>query len=123
MCFRIDIDHKDPLVATEDIICYKTVFEMDDDFVMSVHKRFIYTFETLYRLGKNISVKDSVNGSFISEGFHSYVTLATADKSLFDLYGGIPGEVTVECCIPTGSTYYYSKEYDEYVSDSIIIRK
>ena len=124
MCFYIDSKHQDIKTASKDIVCYKVMYERKRDYAPVLLSPFIgaaYDYNKLYELSSNIEVvKCFLTGGndyygSIYEGFHSYTKLRRA----VNFIGA--NAIVVKCIIPKGTKYYLSDEYDEYVSDKIII--
>lgn len=114
MCFQVDLNHPDPLVAEEDIPCIKVI---NDDFT-SFFKNYPYKLGEINpkeELKEIINLAPSVN--YINEGYHSYyytiqVYFPTSSSYLW-----------VKCIIPKGTKYYKNDNTQEYVSETIIIEK
>ena len=114
MCFYIHQQHQEPLVATEDIVCYKAFVEKDYPVVKDKTKLYsivqLYPYDTdkRYALPEPLEIEDNT----ISKGFHSYLD----KKSRFWLE-----EIYIECYIPKGANYYYNPIRKEYVSDELFV--
>ncbi len=132
MCFYIHKNHSESKKARKDIVCYKRFLDRNNkskflarlykpyvkDVFLSPYKHYPFTKGECYYEDCMIEDKDQFTGSsVINYGFHSYSTLTTAKNSLgYD-------EILVECIIPAGAMYYHNPNYNEYVSDYIIIGK
>lgn len=110
MCFSLfKRDCRSTLVAQKDIVCYK-------ELKRSGRKLFSAFIGSRYELGivyrktrtEFLEFKPSNSGS--GQGFHSY------SKPRMSMY-----HVNVECVIPKGSRFYYSKYHNEYFSQAIKI--
>lgn len=115
MCLKIKKNQK-ALIAEEDIICYKLLYERGiDNFRTVVYMENIKlgkSYESLILVENGRSNKVS----FVSFGLHSYMSLEQAVKTIFSY------DVIVECIIPKGSEYYIGKtdrENDSYASNKI----
>ena len=121
MCFIINDDFKEPLIAEEDIVCYKTCHEslLIQDAYISILRGFIYEKGKRYDLDKPLKIKlsDLFDSHIIENGFHSFCTYDYAKDETYYF------SLIMECIIPKGSTYYHNPDFVEYVSDSIIVRK
>ena len=114
MCFHVDLNHPDPLVAEEDIQCIKVI---NDDFT-SFFKNYPY------KLGE-INPKEELKEitlpvshiKYIDKGYYSYY---------YDFQRHFSGSYScllVKCIIPKGTKYYKNDNTREYVSETIIIEK
>ena len=113
MCFIVERKNREAKEATKDITCFKLVISsLQKEDYFSLFQGFEYTLNKRYNLSSNLRI--SIYGT-IDDGFHSYSKKLKGDRS--------PGSILVKCIIPKGATYYYSSKNNEYVSDSIIIKK
>ena len=109
MCFILDDEYDQPLVAEKNIICFK---QTDRFFKESRFKSNYYDFnyeaKKLYAQPEPLKIHQSPNPKFheIREGFHSY-------RNPYQL----PSAVFI---IPKGASYYVNPSHDAYVSDEII---
>lgn len=106
MCFWIHDEHKEAIIATKDIRCWKTAYKYDilkDGFISFV-QAFRYEFNKTYKTTLGICDRS------ITKGFHSY-----SKKPHVMIYAKI-----IYCIIPKGSKYYYNPSFNEYVSNQII---
>ena len=110
---------KIPLIAKEDITCYKIVCRPLNSKVSkydSVCFNFPINKGLIYAEGEKIILEYGYYQ--IGEGYlHSYTSLYHAKNTCFG-YNFI-----LECIIPKGSEYFISKDGDEYASDKLIIGK
>ena len=106
MCFWIHDEHKEAIIATKDIRCWKMTYShtVHKDGFVSVIQAFRYKFNKTYKTTLGICDRS------ITRGFHSY-----SKKPYSTLYNKI-----IYCIIPKGSKYYYNPSFDEYVSNQII---
>lgn len=118
MCFIVDVEWPEELTASEDIICYKTVYREKPKFWKKNNRRGKYKsyykgFK--YRIGKRYKnvplIKEAYGSTYIiNKGYHSYIP----STYLPPLVG-----IGVACIIPAGSKYYVNPSGGEYVSSSI----
>ena len=134
-----------PLIAEEDITCYKVMIRDDNGQLTSMIKNFPYELNKSYHSEIGLhKFKTPSKGYVINtaeKGFHSYKDIknATSDYVYCDIE---QGKVMVKCIIPKGSIYYkgygtITKYFAEcstmedledsyacetYVCDSIIIK-
>jgi hypothetical protein len=111
MCFIKE--NNELLTAKKDIICYKYIYKnlvsSVREFQYELNKKYYIRFWRLKNLFYVFNNYDEINDKFIFIGFHSY-----------HLTNHMP-KVNYECIIPKGSKYY--KNCEQYVSNSIIIKK
>jgi hypothetical protein len=113
MCFTInDRLCAKPLIAQEDIICYKDI----QDTMSSEYNKFIYKFNKVYRIWfwklkimQDQKKEHDTRG--IYRGFHSWKVRGNQRWNL----------IKVQCIIPKGARYYFSET--QYVSNRIIIKE
>ena len=119
MCFYVDIDNSEELVAEDDIKCYKMLHVDSRGKIFSTVYRFAYELGEIYRVAESLKiVKEGDSGrNVIGYGFHSYIDLEVASKQV---YPHTVLELAV-AVIPKGSRYYENET--EYVSDCIQIIK
>lgn len=103
----------EPIIAEEDIVCYKIVEKSDKGPLISISQRFEYILGKTYDNGipdpEKIPYRKTLCGIGLYGGlFHSYSSLKKRqlDKDL--------KEVEVKCIIPKGAYYF-----DGYVSGSL----
>lgn len=109
MCLHTE--QSKPLIAENDITCYKVVNAANMDGVFRSEFR-----EFKYSLGVKYVEKDfpgTVYSCTVHKGFHSYRTLGVAR------HHALPQYVLLMCLIPKGSAYYESYTGDQYCSDSL----
>ena len=125
MCFIIHPDYPNPLVAEQDIICFKigkkAESNLDDQKFFSQYRSYVY------RLGElqpkvELFLDRWIGHSILSVqiGYHSYHPL---NPSIRAEYVANSPYCLVRCIIPKGSQYYYNPSDREYVSDQIIAQK
>ena len=114
MCFIVT--NKRVKIAKKNIVCYKfsAVNQQGKDFT------FLPYFQNCFTYKKNkptLKVELTItDDNEINRGYHSYNTLkACRDNSMSKTRIG-------KFIIPKGTRYYESKEYDEYVSESLIFK-
>lgn len=116
MCLTISNEFDQiPVVAKEDIFCYKVVEFFDN-------KYFTYYKGCCVEIGRtylSTLVKDSWGD--IEEGLHSFTTLNDAKMFLDDEEPEQKQVAIIKCIIPTGSVYYQGifSIYKAYASDMI----
>jgi hypothetical protein len=119
MCFKININYPEPLIADKDIECYKVLTPNSTGKTRSPFKNTIYH--------RNIYKKPNVKKSIlffiknpiehtINYGLHSCSTLERAEY-----WRGYGGNKIYLAIIPKGSRYYYNPEKHEYVSKKLIV--
>lgn len=122
MCW---ISYKPPVkrVAETDILVYKVVnYKPHTDECCSLIFNFLYKFGVIY--DTDIKIKYSGNGKDThvwmgNEGFHSFSNEKAAVYES-DIYVEAYYSTIVKCVIPKGSDYYIN-EYDEVISNNIVI--
>ena len=120
MCFIIDHDHPNALIAKKDIVCYKQMYTIgvgEIRIFRSPFFNFEYKFDKLYELEKPCELYEDQEPGLIHRGFHSYAKLQTA-RNL-----NTCNRIITQCIIPQGAEYYVNNYDDEYVSNKIIIKK
>ena len=145
MCMYIKNQDIKPLIAEEDITCYKVMIREDNGQLISMVKDFPYELNKTYHseigLRNFTTLLKGYIISTVEEGFHSYKDIKNATLDYVCYLSG--GTVMVKCIIPKGSIYYkgyntITKDittcstmeevekfyaYETYVSDSIIIKE
>ena len=107
-----------PLVAEEDIICYKVYFKSKNWYESPVMGDIVTELNQVLKT----NLQKSTLGGEVYEGYHSFKYKESADT----LYPN-NGKVCVKCIIPKGSLYYKGihdfifREDDGYCSDTIIL--
>lgn len=102
----------DEQVAAKDITVYKVVLPIYGGCI-SLYLNFEYKFNTLY--AESINIKTYTSEYHITKGFHSYLTFEKALRMKDNIY-----HIIVRCIIPKNA-HYYINNYEEVVSDKIII--
>jgi len=146
MCFNItDIPVEvkfnlpKPLIAEEDIVCYKIVRKNSKGKIISDSRDYEYNTTTTQpeinleiKLGStwiNNEKKSTITGT-IEEGYHSYTNINKAYSNLTSSRGLLSmicyidindseNRVLVRFYIPKGSKYYINEKEQEYVSSNI----
>lgn len=138
-----------PIIADEDIECFKLVLQDESNTIYSFYNEFIYELNKLYKT--EINLVKSFNNKFnnILEGFHSYSNKVKYEinnnfnntlklyiftnktrinlTNIYSKYSYILTKnisaklVIANCVIPKGSTYYIN-ENKEIVSNQLIIK-
>lgn len=127
MCFYVPKNQR-VKTAEEDITCYKIVTKefssLFQNFMYKWNKQYsIKNFPEYHNITNNIFALSfrfdlHFHNRIINEGFHSYIDedyTSTLTTLLRD------DNKIVECIIPKGSKYHFN--LDEYVSNSIIIKR
>lgn len=104
-------------IAKQDYTVYKLVKFDTFDTCKSLVYDYTYTFDKLNKLEQPLLVKEYNGVYIIDEGFHSYIDL----RVMYFAEDMIKGCIA-ECTIPKGAIYYVNN-YDEVVSNQIIIHK
>lgn len=119
--YCIELAKKRVLTAEKDIKCYKTFYRKRAGYI-SVYQNFYYKLGFQYYQTGDFKEKFGITLNLyewdltVHKGLHSYTNLRTAIGAL-----GWK-EIIVECIIPKGSQYFIG-QYNDYVSDSIILNK
>lgn len=113
-------------IAKEIIYVYKVVFNIDEFQCRSLIMRFDYIYKQEC-VEPSLEIKEckyAYRGEVreIYKGFHSYAYLNKATKKYNTLSSKHYNVALVECIIPKGSTFYRN-EFDEIVSNRIIINR
>lgn len=120
MCYsaRLDSPASKPLVATEDIKCYKAIQKRKKYWWnKTTYHSYWYPLHK-WKLGElyetTITPYEYAYYFEINEGFHSFSShlMALANQSSCDT-------IIIHCIIPAGSTYYHNPEDELYVSTKI----
>lgn len=116
MCFYIHPICPEPLVATEDIHCFKAVNRNR----IKGHFKYRtpyqnYPLNSGDKLISQIETAPFRNEGKIEEGIHSCITIENAERHYSD--------VVLKAIIPKGSVYYFNPRHGEYVSDKLVIGK
>ena len=122
MCFTIHTSYSEPLIAEQDIKCYKNLSHYPKGDIYSPYRSEQY-FSKKNKVSFTIKEVDyfyidtSFILSYISEGLHSYSTSQRAKQDL-DKW-----DKTHLAIIPKGTKYYYNPEDNEYVSLKLKVYK
>lgn len=125
MCW---ITHKTPqtITAGENVIVYKVLLPVQGRKQLCISPVMLDTLYTLHTQTKRITITYRLSETFgthrytITKGYHSDATL---DMSLKRLYFMAEKDLAIyKCMIPKG-TIYYINEYNEIVSEYIIIKE
>lgn len=128
MCMYINSERFYKRTAKEDIVCYKSVKNSnDEETVRAVYYFFKYRIGRTYRKRKVVKPKRSrvylPNAFRVDNGFfHSYKYLGPAKVDTYRF----PDRLVVQCIIPKGSKYYEGKDISNeecYCSTAIRIVK
>lgn len=121
MCFYIHPDYPNPLVAEQDIPCFKIGVEakvmLGGGCFTSEFRGYVYE---LKKLQPKIEVCPSEDHWAIYKGYHSFspdhpeAQFPFRADSVYCL---------VKCTIPKGSQYYFNPRDQEYVSSRIIAQE
>lgn len=133
MCFHIDPNHPNKLVAESDIICYKAFcgskdrmlkekgIIYDDNYFYSIWMQYQYNKGQLYEVENAFQITfnsfTTRSNEIIETGFHSYIDPLEYNLMAWGIFGGY----LVKCIIPVGAEYYINEKVGEYVSNKIII--
>lgn len=126
-----------PLIAEEDITCYKVLEEMDDGSLRTPYREVIISNNVLSsECFQNVPTKiqdedfaiyknDFHTSNFrIEKGIHSFKTLETAKEEIFILNTCLQGAefyIVKEAIIPKGVKYWVGQN-NEYCSEKIIFK-
>ena len=148
MCFSIHPDHSDPIIAADDTICYKILGKHELNYYPQLSTFNNWKLLILRFLGFNVFAALAQNHVYIinsrkkkrviiqpyilnwnkdnpttpisscgtiEKGYHSYIK---NNRIISDKY-----EILIECVIPKGTLYYKNPFNEEYVSETIILKK
>lgn len=126
-------DFKEPLIAEEDIPCYKVLKHLNDDSYVSPFIRLKYTINNFnYPLVKYNEVCVNVTSGesplfMIERGFlHCYTTLDIRRDSIsFCQIRKLPYITSLyffECYVPKGAKYFISTDKTEICSDELFVK-
>lgn len=100
MCLTIEKDQS-PLIAEEDIVCYKSVYLRDG---------YLYTlFQQSYvKIGQTYHSELEVYNNTVETGLHSNISLYDTNilTTSFDFLFSFQVAIMVKCIIPKESIYY-----------------
>ena len=118
MCFYIDPDHPKIKTASKDITTFKVV-NSDLSPLINFQNGFHYIpGKPATKVELLIDKIDYFGRLCISDGYHSWGSEKKAEKfALLWLYS----PYYYKCIIPEGTKYYFSQEFCEYISETIII--
>jgi hypothetical protein len=131
MCFTIHKDYKKPIIAEEDIKCYKLVapakysgisyllsHKMWETHFFSRYHQFLYEIGRTYEMEQDLWEEKEVYITTERKryGFHSYTSpvspMLHRDHDQEEI-------ILMEFVIPQGSEFYYDPEREEYISNKI----
>ena len=121
MCFVVHPNYPDPLIAEQDIVCYKVgTASCDKESFFSEYQDYKYKLNELQPVVELSPDPFYGNRCLITAGYHSYhpdhvrLELCQLQRNTY---------VVVKCIIPKGATYYYDPLFLEYVSTQIIAQE
>lgn len=130
MCFVIEEGNENPLIAEEDIPCWKRVYPYWDGSGVVPDKWTAHFQCFVYEKGKEYQQPEPLKVSLhrgiwrpinpisyiyaIDDGFHSYISWEEAQARS-------TGSYCIACTIPKGATYYKNVAEGHYVSTHIKI--
>lgn len=106
MCFIIHEKHKEPKIATKDIVCYKSGSKIAKGNFESFWQDHVYRQGSPKRTVKLVVS----HRNEIQRGYHSFVKKPVTKLSI------------AKFIIPKGAKYYYNPTENEYVSNKIIFK-
>lgn len=119
MCFRINKETPDPLIAEEDITCWKVLYRIRGAHEFrSPYQRYRYAPDVKHEeieLKVVPGSKYDYSPEHIEEGYHSYIDRYKAEVMEW------AADCVVKCAIPKGSKYYVNNTSGEYVSSNLKI--
>ena len=113
--FIVNKDYPDKKIAPEDIVCYKLLYRLDDEVLVSPWIGFKYELNVLYSIDKPLQKIPHLYANVIFDGFHSYKTELLAHEHAY----ANTTPVVVRCVIPRGCEYFENAY--EYVSASLMM--
>jgi len=117
MCFYVDENHTDLRIAKKDITCYKYMYFRGKKWI-TPYQAFIYEPGILVTVNTGWRALNKRGCSQINKGLHSHSTRKEAVHNMDS-----SEHILIECIIPKGAKYFYSKENEEYVSNQLIAVK
>ena len=139
MCFILHPDFPNPLIAEQDIVCFKVGFKAENNSpgqLISQFRSYIYKLGELQPKVELSLEYDSSPVPYyllnlwgghhtvsIKEGYHSYHPANYRVDMYDDATSKFSQFCLARCIIPKGSQYYYNPEHREYVSDQIIVQE
>lgn len=133
MCLSVR-DNTKIETAQEDIICYKVfkiVYHSGGFMFLSYYRGVQYSFNVLYTLeNSSLEIDSTWSGLVVEEGFHSFVSQASAQRFLTENFGyfGETRTAIFKCKIPKGARFVRGifspnewSSYESICSDQIIV--
>lgn len=122
MCLKIKSTK--PLIAKEDIVCYKVFFKTQKGKLRSVYYLKYWKLNKLYIDRPAVVIHTSQYPPQVGVykgAYHSFKSLKNARSERKTM---IEGTVMAKCIIPKGSTFYFGEFYDweGYASKRLIIK-
>jgi hypothetical protein len=123
MCFTIDRNNLNAIVAKKNLIVYKVLENVGiyngQTIGTSPYREYRWVQGHIEHVDKlEICYLDRIDGEIL-RGLHAYLTRSEAFINSRNHYN----RSVIEFTIPKGSTYYINKEEDEVVSDTMIWEK
>lgn len=110
-----------PLVAKEDIICYKLGYNRDNKRFISPYMYYIYRFNT--PAYSSLYIEGSEKYWSVYRGIHTFVSLRDAIIFKENHFPPRYYDLSIfKCVIPKGSKYYLGKygDFNNYASNALI---
>jgi hypothetical protein len=122
MCLNIKKEQK-PIIATEDIACYKFLRESDGILITPYQHTHVKIGET-YSSNLVAEYFEDLTDAEVSYVLHSYERMKSIDTAVY-LSSTAYDIKVVECVIPAGSSYYVGTHngVNSYASDKLFYKR
>lgn len=110
-----------PTILDKDLVVYKVLYKLGNR-IYSIYKDYRYDIGKIYHdeeIGMEPIDEDQRLGYRVYEAYHACTTLDRANEHL-------DTEIKChiyKCIIPKGSKVFFSRDYDDIASDTIIIKR
>jgi len=123
MCFIIDREYPEEMVADKDIPCFKILERCSGGSLRApIFVSFVYfsrfSFRSKRKVRSRLDLSDVERYGRIDVGLHSHST-----KPKTEQYHDIFGAHVHDAYIPKGARYWYNPHRGEYVSDKLVVSR
>lgn len=123
MCFTIDREYPEEMVADKDIPCFKILERRSDGSLRApIFVSFVYfrrfSFRSKRKVRSRLDLSDVERYGKIDVGLHSHSTKPKPEQ-----YHDIFGAQVHDAYIPKGARYWYSSVRNEYVSNKLVVMR
>ena len=113
MCLSLTKNQTTPIIAKDDVVCYKHLLVKDGHYFTPYYKTEINFNKVFSSIIEMMNDGEAPYTHNIEEGLHSFANIEDCEQDLFSCFGsdGIEFRVIAKCIIPKGSTYYSGSFY------------